>query len=132
MLRPEFTHRLAERLLRGESVNLQGAHGLGRRQTVEELRSLLPEYVFVSHLDIRRDKTDPDKWLSESMEVRERKILILHNFDELDIEKASNRRFVERLAVAGTRTDTSLLLVTVSLPGTWNLRIDTLPIPPLP
>jgi len=132
MLRHEFTHNLAERLLRGDSINLQGEHGLGRRQTVEELCSLLPENISVSRLDIRRDKIDPERWLSESMVLPGRKILILHNFDELEIERESSSRFIERLAVAGKRDDISLLLVTVSLPAAWGFSIDTLPLTPLP
>lgn len=136
MLRPGFTRLLAERLLRGDNINLQGDHGLGRRQTVEDLCSLLPENVSICRLDIRRDRTNPDTWLSQSIEQKGEKLLILHNFDELDLEKSSNRKFIEQLSEIADEDGISLLLVTVSLPAgfgaQWGLSIDTLPLPPLP
>jgi len=132
MLRPEFTRLLAERLLRGDNINLQGEHGLGRRQTVNELCSLIPEEISVSRLDIRRDKVDPEQWLSKSIRLPGRKLLILHNFDELNFEKESTRSFTEQLTIAGKRDDIALLMVTVSLPAAWEADIDSLPLPPLP
>jgi len=132
MLRPEFTRLLAERLLRGESINLQGEHGTGRRQTVEELCTLLPDDLSVYRFDFRRDQSDPNPWFSQSVSRKGKRLLILHNFDELDATKRANREFIERLSGIAEQGGIPLLLVTVSLPPEWGLNIDTLPLPPLP
>jgi len=53
LLRPEFTKALAERLVAGESINLTAPHGYGRRQTVSELRGILPDSMRVLFSDIK-------------------------------------------------------------------------------
>jgi len=52
LLRPAFTHELAARLSNGASINLTAAHGLGRRQTVADLHSILPSEVRVLYADM--------------------------------------------------------------------------------
>jgi len=53
LLRPAFTKALAARLVAGESINLTAPHGYGRRQTVSELRSILPASMRVLYADMK-------------------------------------------------------------------------------
>jgi len=52
-LRPEFTAALASRLLNGESIKLISPHGRGRRQTIADLTTILPDAVFIIHMNMR-------------------------------------------------------------------------------
>jgi hypothetical protein len=53
LLRPGLTRALAARLEKGASINLSAAHGLGRRRTVADLRSILPAAMRVLYIDMR-------------------------------------------------------------------------------
>jgi len=118
--------------MQGENINLQGDHGQGRRETVKDTTLLLPSAISLFRLDIRRDRVEPNRWLSEAVEEQGSKLLILHNFDELDEQKSSNRRFVERLSTISDCKNTALLMVTVELPEQWLLNIETVRLPALP
>ena len=52
-LRVEFTHQLLKSLQQGKSINLIGPHGQGRRRTLQDLRSILPEVWRVFQVDMR-------------------------------------------------------------------------------
>ena len=80
LLRPEFTRSLAAQLLQGTSVNLIGAHGQGRRQTLEDLRQLLPDTLPVQQVDLQRDQIDLNRWLMQFANTASPTLLILHNF----------------------------------------------------
>ncbi|MFC1542649.1 hypothetical protein ACFL4M_02050 [Pseudomonadota bacterium] len=110
-LRPDFTLKLKNRLLRGESINLISQHGQGRRRTLEDLRSLLPDSIAVQQLDLRRDPVDPVDWLSEAVNSSRNSLLILHNFDELNEETNSNQQFIEQLNSIEMQPTISLLSV---------------------
>lgn len=79
-LRPEFTAQLAARLLAGESINLIGAHGQGRRRTLQDLQSLLPDRLSVQQVDLQRDNIDLKTWLIQFANIASPTLLILHNF----------------------------------------------------
>ncbi|MES0371882.1 MAG: hypothetical protein ABUK11_06340 [Mariprofundaceae bacterium] len=92
-LRPEFTKQLAARLLAGESINLIGAHGQGRRRTLQDLRSILPAKLSVHQLDLQRDSVNLGEWLTQFINITSPTLLILHNFhclSEPDIFKQLN------------------------------------------
>jgi len=110
-LRPDFTLKLKNHLLRGESVNLISPHGQGRRRTLQDLRSLLPDSIVVQQLDLRRDPVDPVDWLSQAVESSRKTLLILHNFDELSEENSSNQQFIEQLNSIEMQSTLSLLTV---------------------
>lgn len=58
MLRPLFTQQLAQRLMHGASINLVAPHGYGRRQTLRDLRSILPPEVSVLYADMKYYRED--------------------------------------------------------------------------
>lgn len=53
LLRPTFTKKLAARLSQGASINLTAPHGLGRRRTIQDLRSMLPPDMCVLYTDVK-------------------------------------------------------------------------------
>lgn len=79
-LRPEFTKQLAARLLAGESINLIGAHGQGRRRTLQDLRSIVPCTLSVHQVDLQRDHVNLSEWLMQFDNTTSPTLLILHNF----------------------------------------------------
>jgi len=76
-LRPEFTYQLLESLQQGENINLIGPHGQGRRRTLQDLRSILPESWRVFQMDMR--------------DIEKRKSSLLNElFEQEKIESISN------------------------------------------
>ena len=152
MLRPEFTQQLAARLLSGDSINMQGEHGTGRRQTLDDLISLLPDNVTLLKANLRSYPANLSLMaddLSEQAGVNRGRgfealldsvageasqtLIILHNFDELQFGEQSgyDATFMQLLNSIPARPNLSLLTVTVSLPEQWQLSITTLPLPEL-
>ncbi|MDQ6980522.1 MAG: hypothetical protein Q9M46_03520 [Ghiorsea sp.] len=80
MLRPAFTQQLAAYLLAGESVNLHAPHGRGRRQTLEDLLTLLAG-VQVQKIDLKREQDMWNDWLKETLTLSGQVIVILHNVE---------------------------------------------------
>jgi len=112
-LRPEFTKQLKRHLLKGESINLIAPHGQGRRRTLQDLRSLLPYSHSMQQLDLRRDRIDPNQWLSEVIDNSVKTLLILHNIDEPGPNGApvNNPQFIAQLNRLQQLSNISLLCV---------------------
>jgi len=129
-LRLEFTKQLVARLLDGESINLISPHGQGRRRTLQDLRTLLPDSISVQQLDLRRDSVDPGDWLSQTVDSSRKTLLILHNFNELNQENSSSQPFIELLNSISKQPALSLLAVSEKR-VTQSLRITPLLLPVL-
>jgi len=85
LLRPAFTRQLAERLLSGEHIQLVSPHGLGRRQTVTDLRSLLPAPITVTYIDLlRMDQQLLPAMIDACHTQQGAVVLIVHNIDQLN------------------------------------------------
>lgn len=111
LLRPEFTRMLAGKILQGSNINLSGAHGQGRRRTLEDLSHILPAAVQVYQFDFRRDHDDLLNWL-ESCDIHKAQTLfILHNFNEMPQGKRA-QLFLDPLIQLCNRQDISLLCIT--------------------
>ncbi|MDQ6977243.1 MAG: hypothetical protein Q9M75_03945 [Ghiorsea sp.] len=82
MLRPAFTQQLAAYLLAGESVNLHAPHGRGRRQTLEDLLTLLAG-VQVQKIDLKREQDMWNDWLKETLTLSGQ-VIVPSNQQELD------------------------------------------------
>ncbi len=82
MLRPAFTQQLADHLLSGESVNLHAPHGRGRRQTLEDLLSLISD-VQVQKIDLKREQNKWGYWLKKTLTLSGQVIVILHNIEHM-------------------------------------------------
>lgn len=67
-LRPEFTYQLLESLQQGKNINLIGPHGQGRRRTLQDLRSILPESWRVFQMDMRDIEKRKSSLLNELLE----------------------------------------------------------------
>ncbi|OIO69537.1 MAG: hypothetical protein CO186_10245 [Zetaproteobacteria bacterium CG_4_9_14_3_um_filter_49_83] len=154
-LRPAFTHMLANHLLRGESINLLAPHGYGRRETLQDLRAILPTDIRVLYADMKDSLDDCPATLhaiarqvhSDSpainhlgqliialSEHRSPFLLILHNFD-LIRNKAHDPLFDSALLPYLTNfsdhPQLSLLVVSEEYYPDWQLPCTSLPIPPL-
>ncbi len=152
MLRADFTHDLAEQLLQGRGVRLYGEHGLGRRETLADLASLLPDECRILKANLRNYPDSLSSMLSDltgqadteagslaslltQLQASEtHTIIILHNFDELNFGKETgyDPDFIDLLNGIGQRDHLSLLTVTVSPAPLHGLNLDLLPLPPLP
>ena len=82
MLRPAFTQQLADHLLSGKSVNLHAPHGRGRRQTLEDVLSLLSG-VQVQKIDLKREQNKWNSWLKETLTLSAQGIVIIHNIEHM-------------------------------------------------
>jgi len=154
LLRPEFTVRLAERLLQGEAINLTGAHGLGRRQTLADLATLLKGHALLLRADMKFTAGDYQSMLDDlgrqtgeegasasidalltRLPTDQPVILMLHNFDLLR-SKAHDPRFdhelLPRLGDLANRPELGLLTVCEEIYDDWPLPCTNLPLPPLP
>ncbi|MDQ6977244.1 MAG: hypothetical protein Q9M75_03950 [Ghiorsea sp.] len=80
MLRPAFTQQLAAHLLAGKSINLYAPHGRGRRQTLDDLMSLLLD-VKVQKIDLKRERNNWENWLKETLKLPCQAIVIIHNVE---------------------------------------------------
>ena len=120
---------LAERLMHGSNINLSGAHGQGRRRTLEDLSHILPDSVHIHQFDFRRDHSDPLNWLEENHYNSDQTLLILHNFNEMEPSE-KNQSFLDRLIKLCKRQDISLLCITESEDQN-SLKLESLQLPPL-
>ncbi len=129
MLRPEFTEMLADRLRSGSNINLSGAHGQGRRRTLEDLRHALADSLHIYQFDFRRDRTNPLNWLEACEFNSGQTLLILHNFNEMEPGEIS-RIFLERLIRLCKRPEISLLCIT-ECEAQNLLGLESFQLPPL-
>lgn len=82
MLRPALTQDLADTLLAGKHVNLISLHGLGRRQTLLDLETLLGD-VSVRKIDLKREQAKWGIWFEEALSLSGQVIVIIHNIEYL-------------------------------------------------
>jgi len=120
---------LADHILLGSSINLSGAHGQGRRRTLEDLGHLLPDSVYIYQFDFRRDPSDPLIWLEEGDYNSNQTLLILHNFNEMKPGE-STQTFLDRLIKLCNRKDISLLCIT-ECEEQNSLKLQSFQLPPL-
>jgi len=130
LLRPEFTQELAEKFIVGASINLISLHGQGRRRTLHDLQTLLPDSLTVQQLDLKRDPIDPVDWLSAAADSSRKTLLILHNFDVLNEGDSNSKQFIEHLNHIGQQPNISLLYVSESERDS-PILCELLPLPPL-
>jgi len=86
MLRPTFTEKLASLLLACQHVNLISPHGQGRRRTLYDLKSILPDALIIKHIDLKHmEENEYQKAFSAAFKdlnkVKHPTLLILHNFN---------------------------------------------------
>jgi len=86
LLRPAFTHALADTLLAGKHVNLISPHGRGRRQTLLDLEGLLND-VLVRKIDLKREQNKWDLWLEETLGLSGQTVVIIHNIEYANPEQ---------------------------------------------
>jgi len=129
ILRPEFTRILADHLLLGSNINLSGAHGQGRRRTLQDLCHTLPDSVRIHQFDFRRDRSDPLNWLKQDDYNSNQTLLILHNFNEMEASGKS-QPFLDLLIQLCARNDISLLCVT-ECEEQNSLKLESFRLPPL-
>jgi hypothetical protein len=129
LLRPEFTEMLADRLRSGSNLNLSGAHGQGRRRTLEDLRHTLRDSMHVHQFDFRRERMNPLNWLAECEFNSGQALIILHNFNEMEANE-STRTFLDRLSRLCNRPDISLLCIT-ECEAQNLLGLESFQLPPL-
>jgi len=135
-LRPAFTELLVKKLVAGQTINLIGQHGQGRRRTISDLRKWLPDTLLVLHVDMKSYRQSysgmiealwlqtgnsgeaPDDLASLLKGLQEqtgRILFILHNFDALrgypDLDPKYNPRFFDHLNSIKNRPDMALLVV---------------------
>lgn len=136
-LRPTFTSKLAKRLLNGDSINLIGQHGQGRRRTLIDLRHHLGDSMQIYHMNMRLYPSDykaflkdfnsqanhlspADSRLSSLLSLlsnsRQKSLLILHNFDELMTAPKHPEGYPEHFLDQLNRIDylESIALLTIS------------------
>jgi len=159
-LRPALTRALAARLLDGASINLTAPHGLGRRRTLQDLRSVLPPVTRVLHADLKfcadnfpatfqdlcNQAGTPNTnirhlgHLIEALAKRsESTLLVLHNFDLLRPDKLQNQphdplfdtALLPYLAGFRNHRNLALLVVCEDIYPDWPLPCEHLPLPPL-
>jgi len=154
LLRPEFTHSLAARLLQGASINLTAPHGLGRRRTVQDLRTLLPPDMFVLYADMKLCADDFTGTLSELCaqanlkngnipdlgqlidalgKTRKATLLILHNIDLLrgtPHDRLFDTALLPSLTHIAEYPQLALLTVSEAIHPDWPLPCEHLPLPP--
>jgi len=135
-LRPAFTELLVKKLVAGQTINLIGQHGQGRRRTITDLRKWLPDTLLVLHVDMKSYRQSyagfieslwlqtgnsgeaPDdlaRLLKGLQEQTGRILFILHNFDALrsypDLDPKYNPRFFDHLNSIKNHPDMALLVV---------------------
>jgi len=154
MLRPEFTRALAARLLQGASINLTAPHGLGRRRTVQDLRSVLPQGMPVLHADMKSSAADFPSTLSGLCAQAGLKdkdtanlgqlieslgqdpvpaLLILHNVDLLKNaphDPLFDTALLPYLARIAEYPHLALLCISEAIYADWPLPCEHLPLPP--
>jgi len=148
-LRPEFTSRITDQLLAGESINLISPHGQGRRRTLHDLRQNLPPSLQVFHMNMRTYKVNYKgfyndlsaqikhhsafdknfKTLLNNIEKQhEKSLLILHNFDDLradnDISIGYDQHFFQALNSIQQRCTMALLCVSTAPHDHYRLHAD--------
>ena len=128
-LRPEFTRLLADHLLLGSNINLSGAHGQGRRRTLKDLCHILPDSLQIHQFDFRRDRTDPLLWLEESADSSDQTLLILHNFNEMELGERA-QTFLDHLIRLSNQQNISLLCIT-ECEEQNSLKLESFQLPPL-
>jgi len=159
LLRPEFTRVLARRLVQGESINMTAPHGYGRRQTLLDLRRVLPPGMRVLHANLKFCLDDCSALLADLavqaglnpsevhnlgqlLEAQARhlapSLVILHNFDLLRFatrRKAHDPLFdsalLPYLKTFSTHPHIALLLVSEAVYPDWPLPCEVLPLPTL-
>ena len=154
LLRPEFTHSLAARLLQGARINLTAPHGLGRRRTVQDLRTLLPPDMLVLYADIKLcaddfagtlrdlcvqaalqdgDISHLGQLIEALGETRKAALLILHNVDLLrdaPHDRLFDTALLPSLAHIAAYPQLALLTVSETIHPDWPLPCEHLPLPP--
>ncbi|HID36541.1 MAG TPA: hypothetical protein EYP39_04075 [Ghiorsea sp.] len=89
MHRPTFIKQLTAYLLAGKSVNLHAPHGRGRRQTLENLLTVLVG-VQVQKIDLKREQGMWNDWLKETLTLSGQVIVIIHNIEYItQVQKAA-------------------------------------------
>ncbi len=152
MLRPAFTQKLAERVLAGECINLIGAHGSGRRQTLTDLSSLLTGHMRILTADMKFTADDYPGTLATLCQqadipatdfatllsqIGEAKIsrptlLVLHNADLLRNaahDPRFDRELLPHLASIAKYPAMALLTVCETEYADWKLPCNNLPLP---
>ena len=155
LLRPAFTHALAARLTNGESINLTAAHGLGRRRTVQDMRTLLPPGMLVLYADIKfcaddfpatlkelhaqaglkdEDVLDLGQLIETLGQAKKPALLILHNVDLLrgaPHDPLFDTALLPSLAHIAAYPQLALLTVSEAIHADWPLPCEHLPLPEL-
>lgn len=153
LLRPNFTKQLAARLLQGESINLIAAHGLGRRRTLTDLRSLLPKDMRLLYADLKFCLNDFPATLAELCaqagldsarvsnlgdligllsQIPVPALLILHNIDLLRCsahDPLFDSAMLPHLARIAEHRHLALLTVSEDIHPDWHLPCEPLAIP---
>ncbi|MDQ6956011.1 MAG: hypothetical protein Q9M21_02325 [Mariprofundaceae bacterium] len=106
-LRVEFTYQLLESLLQGKSINLIAPHGQGRRRTLQDLRSILPEAWRVFQVDMR--------------DVEKRQISLLHAL--LEQRKYENITNIHDFMAEMNKTSTYHLVIIHNLEFLTDLSV---------
>lgn len=158
-LRPQFTRELANRLLHGGSINLTAAHGLGRRRTVADLRTILPQDLRLLYADMKFCLDEfpalladlyAQAGLAESgashlgqlIEIlalsSQASLLILHNFDLLRPDQHDqphdplfDTALLPHLAGFRDHKRLALLVICEDIHPDWPLPCEHLALPPL-
>ena len=154
LLRPALTHALAARLSNGARINLTAAHGLGRRQTLADLRSILPKNMRVLYADMKFCLNDfpatlhelctqtglPDATVSELGQLIEvlaqdsqPTLLILHNLDLLRAaphDALFDTALLPFLAHIAAHPHLALLTVSEAVYPNWPLPCENIALPP--
>lgn len=135
-LRPAFTEALVNKLTGGQTINLIGKHGQGRRRTLDDVKRCLPDSILVLHVDMKsyrqsytgfiealwqqcaNEAAAPDNLAGLLTALRSGArptLLILHNFDvlriNLDLDTHYSPRFFDHLNNIKRRANMSLLVV---------------------
>jgi len=153
LMRPDFTQALAARLQQGAGINLTAPHGLGRRQTLQDVRSLLPGRVRVLYADLKFCSDDCAAMLADLAAQAgipgvgdmgqlieglatspDPALLILHNFDLLRSQPHDplfDAALLPYLVQFAGYAQLALLVVCEDVYPDWPLPCEHLPLPPL-
>jgi len=152
LLRPAFTKELAARLQQGASINLTAPHGLGRRRTLQDLRTLLPADMCVLYADMKFSADDFTATLADLCQQaglssktiqhagqlidalsHKPALLILHNFDLLRNDSHDplfNSALLPYLTEFCRHPHLALLTVCEAAYADWPLPCEPMPLPP--
>jgi len=152
ILRPAFTRELALRLQQGASINLTAPHGLGRRRTLQDLRTLLPAGLSVLYADMKFRAGDFTATMADlcaqaglsskviqhagqliDAQMQKPTLLILHNFDLLRNEPHDplfDSALLPYLSEFSVHSHLALLTVCEAVYADWSLPCEQVVLPP--